>query len=200
MMVTVTLVLEGGTVVAGDAESMPAFAVVNNAWQRHFAVTDEFKKGDLITRDQVKPLLAEIESLGWNIADRQDILSRALSAKEFLVTELRGSKKGLAFMRAVSGLPHAYDRLDHLVRIPRGKQTVHDLIHKVGGAELIQYLTTTEGGKSLGKMLAETPNGRDFNKPTGRIYTADQLLDQLEASYKRAIAPPPESSAAQQSQ
>ena len=200
MMVTVTLVLGGGTVVAGDAESMPAFAVVNNAWQRHFAVTEEFKKGDLITRDQVKPLLAEIESLGWNIADRQDILSRALSAKEFLVTELRGSKKGLAFMRAVSGLPHAYDRLDHLVRIPRGKQTVHDLIHKVGGAELIQYLTTTEGGKSLGKMLAETPNGRDFNKPTGRIYTADQLLDQLEASYKRAIAPPPESSAAQQSQ
>lgn len=93
-------------------------------------------------------------------------------------------------MRTVSGLPLAYDRLDRLARLPLGKQTIHDMIHKAGGAELVKYLTTAKGGKELGKMLARAPKpkGHDFNKPTGRIYTVDQLLDRLETNYKQAIA------------
>ncbi len=183
-----------GASASDEPRPMPAFSVVRSTVEQHFATIPEFEKGDLITREQVEPLLAQLELLGWKVADRPAILSQALTPGDFVASELRGSKKGLAFMRAVSRLPAAYDRLDRLARLPRGKQTVHDMIHKTGGAELIKYLTTAKGGKELGRMLSHAPKGHDFNKPTGRIYTVTDLLDQLEASYKRAVAPEPEPS------
>ena len=178
---------------------MPAFSAVKSVVEQHIATIPDFEKNDLITREQVEPLLAQLELLGWKVADWPAILSQTLAPGDFVASELRGGKKGLAFMRAVSRLPAAYDRLDRLARLPRGKQTVHDMIHKTGGAELIQYLTTAKGGKELGKMLSHAPKGHDFNKPTGRIYTVTDLLDRLEASYKRAVAPEPEPSDAPES-
>lgn len=195
MAVAATLCATGfGAPASDETRPMPAFSTVKSAVQQHFTAIPDFEKGDLITRDQVEPLLAQLEPLGWKVADRPAILSQTLTPGDFVASELRGSKKGLAFMRAVSGLPAAYDRLDRLARLPRGKQTVHDMIHKTGGAELIKYLTTAKGGKELGKMLSHAPKGHDFNKPTGRIYTVTDLLDRLEASHKRALAPASEPS------
>ncbi|MDZ7616997.1 MAG: hypothetical protein U1E05_08335 [Patescibacteria group bacterium] len=180
----------GSGIHASDGTpALPPFAAVKSTVEQHYAAISEFEQGDLITRDQVEPLLAQLDRLGWNVADGQAILGQTLPPGEFLPGQLRGSKKGLAFMRAVSGMPLAYDRLDRLARLPHGKQTVHDMIHKAGGTELVQYLTTAKGGKELGKMLTHAPRGHDFNKPTGRIYTVSQLLDQLEASYRRASPP-----------
>jgi hypothetical protein len=35
----------------------------------------------------------------------------------------------------------------------------------------------------MGKMLGVTSTGRDFNKPTGRIYTVAGLIQQLRPRY-----------------
>jgi hypothetical protein len=37
-------------------------------------------------------------------------------------------------------------------------------------------------------MMADTPNGTDLNKPTGRIYTADDLLAILQKVYRESTA------------
>lgn len=62
---------------------------------------------------------------------------------------------------------------------------------------MIEYLTTASGGIAMGNMLSQSPNGRDFNDATGRIYTMSLLLEQLEkdwaaAQKKAAATPPPE--------
>jgi hypothetical protein len=50
-------------------------------------------------------------------------------------------------------------------------------------------MTTAKGGKELGKMLSEDPNGKGFNESTGRIYTAAMLLDRLQQSRAAAMKP-----------
>ncbi len=184
----------GGFGLAAEPEthSMPALSAVRRTVRQHFAKLPDFERGDLVTSDQVEPVLSQLESLGWTVADRQPILSQVPAPGEFLAAQLRGSERGVVFMREVGGMPLAYDRLDRLARLPHGKQTVSDLIQKPGGTEMIRYMTASKGGRELGRMLAHAPKGRDFNRPTGRIYTVDQLLARLEESYRRAIEPAPE--------
>jgi hypothetical protein len=54
------------------------------------------------------------------------------------------------------------------------------------GYKLIEYLAVTDGGREMGKMLSAAPRGKNFNRPTGRIYNADQLLQRLETSLAAA--------------
>jgi hypothetical protein len=58
------------------------------------------------------------------------------------------------------------------------------LIRDPGGDTMLAYMATTPGGKNLGAMMAGTPKGTNLNKPTGRIYTADDLLAVVEQAYK----------------
>ncbi len=140
---------------------------------------------DLITRDDVAPLLAQLRRKKLISVDVKQVLAKVPSPDEFLVRQLR-TPNGEKFMQRIASLPRAYDRLDRLSRLPLGQQTVRDLIRGPGGDELIQYMTTTPGGKALGRQLSNAPDGKDFNAPTGRIYTMAMLLDYLE----RAAAKP----------
>jgi hypothetical protein len=54
---------------------------------------------------------------------------------------------------------------------------------------MITYMATTPGGKNLGAMMAGTPQGTDLNKPTGRLYTADDLLALVKKLYAIETAP-----------
>ena len=42
------------------------------------------------------------------------------------------------------------------------------------------YMATTQSGHNLGKMMGGVRNGADLNKPTRRIYTANELLAVLQ--------------------
>ncbi len=79
--------------------------------------------------------------------------------------------------------PEGYDRLDRMVRLPRGEIFTEDLIHNPGGYQMVEYMATAQGGIEMGKMLSETPKGKNFNQPTGRIYTAEQLIARVKKSY-----------------
>jgi hypothetical protein len=89
-------------------------------------------------------------------------------------------------MRRVGGQPGGYSRLDRLSTIAGGQQLIRDLIRQKDGDQFIAYLATTSGGHHLGSMAANTRNGVNLNKPTGRIYTTDDLLVALKASYERS--------------
>ena len=102
----------------------------------------------------------------------------------FLVGEL-ATPDGKEFMRKISQSPGTYSRLDRLSQLSQGQQFVTQLVGDEGGDDLITYLATTNGGHNLGQMMAGTPNGTDLNLPTGRIYTADDLLGVLKKAYAK---------------
>jgi hypothetical protein len=108
-----------------------------------------------------------------------------LADNSFLIREL-SSPAGRKFMRKISRQPGVYARLDRLSTISNGQKTVRDLIRQPGGDELLTYLASTKGGKNLGRSMAATHNGVDLNKPTGRIYTVNDLIAALKRTHESA--------------
>lgn len=159
------------------------FAKIEKLVWQHFEAIDGFRATDLIAREDVEPLLKKLPSAGLTLKKPDDLLKRLVTKSDFLYVELN-TAAGRKFMTQIASYPDGYDRVDRLSRLPRGKQTVRDMIRGPGGEKLIEYMTTAAGGKELGKQLSQSPSGADFNAPTGRIYTAQDLLGYLETQYK----------------
>ncbi len=170
------------------AHLLPKWSSIENAVALHFRAQKHRQQNDLISRDNLRAVLRELERQGWKPSDSDSLVNRALSEDHFLVRSLR-AKSGLTFMRAVSSMPQGYDRLDQLSQLSDGRSIVQRLIDGPDGYKLLDYMTQASGGKELGAMLSATPGARDFNKPTGRIYTSDELLAALDKSYRNETSP-----------
>jgi hypothetical protein len=182
-------VVELSVAAPGGSKPVPPFASVQQAVWRYFQARPDFQPADLITREDVAPLLIELRRKGLPLADAEQILEKVPAAGEFLVDQL-STPNGRKFMRRIAVYPNGYDRIDRLSRLPLGQQTVRDLIRGPGGEKMIAYMTTASGGKELGKMLSNNPEGKHFNAPTGRIYTVAMLLDRLKQSQAAALKAP----------
>jgi hypothetical protein len=168
-----------------EVAEKPSFDVVTAALVDYFASLKNYRAGDLLSQSQIAQALDRVEQTGWKVPNRDAIVQHALADNSFLVKEL-ATPKGRQFMRHIGKDAGAYSRLDRLTTISHGRHLVHDLIQKnAGGYELIEYLATTAGGKNLGRMMAGAQQGVDLNKPTGRIYTADDLMAALQITYQR---------------
>lgn len=164
----------------------PKFEDVKKTVQQHFEAMPNYEPGDIITRSDVLPLFAQLQRLGWTVADRKDILSRIPADGDYLVKQLRGPR-GRKFMRQIGSQPDTYDRLERLTRLPNGKRTVSELIRRPGkGSDVIKYLATNPKGIRASKRMAKKAAGSDFHRPTGRIYTQEMLLQGLKKSYEAA--------------
>ncbi|MBI1901890.1 MAG: hypothetical protein HYS13_12370 [Planctomycetia bacterium] len=163
----------------------PEFDAVKQAVEEHFAGIKGHEATDIISRSQAEGALDAVASLGWKVPDREEIVSQVPKDDEFLVKQLR-TQKGTKFMRQIAKQAGGYDKVDRLSQLPDGKSIVSRLIAGPDGHKLVDYLAGASGGKEMEKMLARTPRGKNFDKPTGRIYTMDQLIDRLATSYQAA--------------
>lgn len=163
-------------------KAIPPFSDVQKTVWSYFQSRPDFQPNDLIVREDVAPLVARLQQKGFPLTDAGQILARVPAKGEFLVSQL-STPNGRKFMRRIAVYPDGYDRLDRLSRLPLGQQTVRDLIRGPGGDKMIEYMTTSSGGRELGKMLSNDPDGVRFNTATGRIYTAAMLLNRLQQSY-----------------
>ena len=163
----------------------PKFSAVTEVVERRLQSDRNYRPGDLISRGDLEPIFKELAELGWQVADRSEIEKQLLADGDFLVRELR-TNSGRAFMRQVARYPDGYGRLDRLADLSDGKLIVRRLIDGPDGYKLLEYLTTAPGGREMGKMLSQSPHGKDFNRPTGRIYTAEPLLERLKSSHAKA--------------
>ena len=91
-------------------------------------------------------------------------------------------------MHRIEAMSGAYDRLDRLRKMPYGPRRIRELIAGPDGYKLIEYMTSTKGGKNLGRQLSRGVNGKGFNKPTGKLYTARQFTAELQRLHKAALA------------
>jgi len=179
-----------GTTLSADIRAapprkpLPKWADVEKAVSHHFAAVPGYRTGDIISRGQVAPLFGRLDTLGFSVADRQEILEKVPPDGDFLVRQLR-TPAGLKFMRRIAPHADAYDRLERISSLHRGKQTVKELIGRgVKGADVIGYFASDPDGKKANRMMSKsTKGGRNFDKPTGRIYTQRTLLDELRRQY-----------------
>jgi hypothetical protein len=167
---------------------VPSSSEIRKAVLRYFQAQPDYRPGDLITQDQVEPLLVQLKYMGLPLSNPKQILEKVPVKDEFLAEQFR-APGGRQFMRDISGYCGGYDRLDRLSRLPHGKQTIRDLIRGPDGYKMIEYMTTAPGGQVLGDQLSNAPQAGDFNANTGRIYTADMLLRRLEQARVAALQP-----------
>lgn len=189
IFLTVALIFLSAAAVAAaptKIKPIPSFSEIKQVTLRYFQAMPDYRPGDLITQDQVGPLLTQLQRMGLPLPKAREILEKVLTTDNFLAQQL-SSPKGRSFMRQISSYKDCYDRLDRLSRIPHGEQAIRDMIRGPRGDEAIKYLTTTSSGNVMGKQFSRLPNGKNFNDPTGRIYTVEMLLRQLEQCHAAAL-------------
>jgi hypothetical protein len=183
---TAVLVVVSFTMAAGaNGAQRPAkdqFSIARAAVEQHFTSLPDYQPGDLVTRSQVLEALEKVSDAGAKVPDAARIVELTLPDSSFLAREL-STPAGRKFMRKVGRNPDGFSRLDRLSSISRGQSTVRDLIRNPNGDKFIEYLATTRGGRKLGSTLGGAQGGTDINKPTGRIYTAEDLLSELQRSF-----------------
>lgn len=179
--VAMTGMFLASTAVA-DVPPRPEFAKVAQAVAGYFESQPDQQRSDLICQRQVRAALAQVDAAGWKVPDQNKLLAKVLADNSFIIREL-STPAGRKFMRKLAQHAGTYSRLDQLSTLQNGQETIRSLIQTPQGDDFITYLATTSGGKTLGKMMAGTQGGVDLNKPTGRIYTSDELLIALKQIY-----------------
>ena len=164
---------QGKTATANDP-----FAKIRKAVLNYFSKTPQYQPGDLIVRQEAQKVFALLQKGGVTVRDQQAILAKMLPEGDFLAKTLRGSNQGRKFMHQIASYPLAYDQLDRLREQPVGRRTVASLVRGPDGYKMLQYMTTPNG-KNLGRMLTKDKKEGNYNRPTGRIYTADQLIEAI---------------------
>jgi hypothetical protein len=175
--------LLAASAIAATPTTAADFRAVTQSVGTYFASLPDYQAGDLLSQSSIEGALRAVEAGGWNVPHARELVERGLPENSFLIREL-SSPAGKKFMRRIARQPGAYARLDRLSTISGGQTVIRDLIRKPGGDELVKYLASTKGGQNLGKKLAGARDGVDLNKPTGRIYTADDLLAELQRTYQ----------------
>ncbi len=149
----------------------------------HFAQVPGHHAYALITQSDVGPLWVALSKRKWNVpqAERDRLTKLIPTDKEFFVERLH-TAKGRAFMRNVATrFPEIYDRLDLLSRATGGgKPAVSGLIAAPDARQTVSYMFSKSGERSWAALL---PEKNSFNKPTGRIYTAESLAKELQQLY-----------------
>lgn len=156
---------------------------------RQLASRRGYQSGDLLSQGEVRPVFDVLAQAGWVVADRDEIIRLVLEDGHYLVKQSRTSV-GLKFLRGVAKQSMVYDRLDRLCAMPGGQQLVHDMMRLPNGQDLMKP-KPTPGFTDLTSLLPKQANGKsprnkDFDKPTGKIYTEAQLVKALEKSWKTA--------------
>ncbi|MEX2139321.1 MAG: hypothetical protein WD894_08675 [Pirellulales bacterium] len=170
------------------SNKLPSLATVKAAVEGTLNQDRDYRPGDLLSQKRVAAVFSQLKAAGWDVPQSRELAARVPADNEFLVRAL-STKKGIQFMRTVANMSGGYDRVDRLSRLPNGQQLVERLINGPDGHKLIGYLTESRGGQELGGMLGRTAHDADFNRPTGRIYTAKQLLGELGKLHAAANKP-----------
>ncbi|MCA9217881.1 MAG: hypothetical protein KDB27_32650 [Planctomycetales bacterium] len=175
--------------IAGTAygqRKIQSFKDVETIVSAHFQSIKDFERGDLITQSQVQQLFARLHQFGWQVADQKEITDSVLGDGDFLVKTFK-TPKGRTFLKTISGYKDGIDRVDRMSRMPNGQKNVADLVYKIpNGTDWIKSMTSQKNGQQLSRRMAQTRHGKDFNKPTGKIYQLDKLVKRLSESYAEA--------------
>jgi hypothetical protein len=168
------------------AASRTAEARIAAVVQRHFASDTSFVAGDLISRSDVEPIINELLDLGFRPNESEELYDAILPDNDRLVRLLK-NPHGIKFMRQISSIPGVYDRLERLSWTESGRQLIDSLIERPDGPQLLKNLIAPGGAKAVEQIFAGDSRGANFQRPTGHVHTAPELLQRLLASYSQPV-------------
>jgi hypothetical protein len=179
------IVVASDEATAAPKEKLP-WEEVEHHINVYFAEIPGLHVNCLITQSQVEPLWNTLAKIKWHVPveNRDELMALIPTEKEYMVQQLH-TAKGYKFMRNVAvKYPEIYDRLDMLSRMGGGgKPAVSGLIAAPDAAQTVKYMFSKYGKRSWAAML---PERGKFDKPTGRIYTAEELKSRLQQLYTAA--------------
>lgn len=175
------MLLATGSLATAADDTLPPFATVEALVRRDIASIPGHERGDLICQGETVNLYDQIKHLGWWVPDARQIQKDILPDTNFLVQRLR-TPEGRKLVRLIPNKGEAYNGLDRLSDLPTGKHTIVEMMRDPASDKWLAYLLSKHGGAELSKLMTKN-EPVDFVKPTGKIYTVDQLVERLEKSY-----------------
>ncbi|HWB12579.1 MAG TPA: hypothetical protein VG826_25360 [Pirellulales bacterium] len=171
---------------------MPSFQAVKGAVSAQLTKNRYYKPGDVLSRKEIEPIFGELTSLGWKVEDRKAILDQLLPDDYYLIRALR-SPTNNDFMRQVAQNAdgYGYDRLDRISRMADGEVLVSRIMQEPGGWNFVHIMSETNQAPGMAFSFSMGPGGKDFMRPTGRIYTEEQFVARLKESYDKATKKTP---------
>jgi hypothetical protein len=149
-----------------------------------FGQQAHYQPGDIITQTDVAAVLKQLAAAGWQPPDGQQILADTLPEDNAVVSMLR-TEKGRRFMRKVSGFDSIYDRMDRVSQVSGGQRTLDAIVRLPDGEKYaLPKKQTPHGVPDFLDLLPKNASGKvrsikDYQKPTGRIYTQADLVERL---------------------
>jgi hypothetical protein len=148
---------------------------------QHLSSKSGYGDGFIISRSDVKPILEDFRAAGWDPAALDRIQQSVLADDHFLVRQLR-TREGRKFMKAASGFPLLYDRMEQVSEQKGGALAVRNTVTLPNGASFWNA-DAKPGFNNMVQMLptkgGRRRSGREFSQATGKIYTATQLAQHL---------------------
>ncbi|MDP7020596.1 MAG: hypothetical protein QGG36_32650 [Pirellulaceae bacterium] len=170
---------------------MPTWRHIEEFVHRYLDGLSDYKKGDLLSQGHVAKMTAHMKKMGWRVREEKRLFKDTLPDSHFLVQQLH-TRHGHRFMRNVQRHPQIYSKLERISSAHGGRALVRDLL-KLPDAAKYANPNRARGVPQMKDFLpkhgnSRQPQIRDYNKPTGKIYTEDQLLKRLKEMHQRDLA------------
>ncbi len=163
-------------------------AAVEALIDKHLRSNSNYLPGDMLTQTEVEPIFNELIDRGYQSPENEGLYDSFLPQRDPFVKTMR-SPQGIAFMRAVSRLPNVYDRLERLSWSPTGRAILAQLMGSADGRKALEQMLSEDGVKVVEETLSKDPRGKNFQLPTGKIHTANELIEHLCELYVGKTAP-----------
>lgn len=190
VILTALALMQLGTARPAVAQQKPLMsaALMEQLTRQHLAALPAKPYSDLIIWEEISPLLDEIERRGWDMPYREGLQEVMIGKSDFL-SQFAQSRHGSKWLKA-SNSKLLLDRVDRISRVSGGQQTLKRVAKLPNGK---QYARPKAGDFQPGlvELLPPAKYGRkrkipDYNKPTGRAYTVDQVVDKISELHAEA--------------
>ena len=169
-------------------------------WQTMERVTNQWLDAQpprpyakLIVWEDISPLLDEIQKKGWSMPYARPLEAVMVKQSDFLA-KFAATESGARWLNASGGSKLLLDRVERVAKMENGQRTLEDVAKIPNGSKFagpsaknfmpgLADLLPLKGGRR--------PEIKDYNKPTGRLYTRAEVIrymGQLHAASQKYFA------------
>jgi len=171
---------------AGHAvERILPFEEVKAAVKENLAKRQGYQPGDLITRRDVQPILAQLARKGFNADPSVIGFDPYLPDNHYMVGLLQ-TAKGTETLRQLKDHPGALDRLERLAHFPEGQKILRKVLLESKGTQGVELLLSAQGIRDLELEYGNEPTMKNFTVASGRVFDEATFVAHLETVHQLA--------------
>ncbi|MGV3607264.1 MAG: hypothetical protein ACO1RA_12740 [Planctomycetaceae bacterium] len=153
--------------------------------KENLAKRQGYQPGDLITRRDVQPILAQLARKGFN-ADPSVIGFDPYLPDNHYMAGLLQTAKGTETLRQLKDRPGALDRLERLAHFPDGQKILRKVLLESKGIQGVEMLLSAQGIRDLELEYGNEPTMKNFTVASGRVFDEATFIAHLETVHQLA--------------